>query len=60
MFGLAESDKDESRAGDEQAAIVVVPRLITSGLSALMGNYSSSDSGSDQEPEGKSEQIGFF
>lgn len=47
----AESDKDESRAGDEQAAIVVVPRLITSGLSALMGNYSSSDSGSDQEPE---------
>ncbi|XP_078265502.1 FMR1-interacting protein NUFIP1 [Rhinoraja longicauda] len=44
-----ESDKDESRAGDEQAAIVVVPSQITSGLSALMGNYSSSDS--DQEPE---------
>ncbi|XP_072116919.1 FMR1-interacting protein NUFIP1 [Mobula birostris] len=48
----AESDKDESQADGERAEIVVVPSQITSGLSALMANYSSSlDSGSDQEPE---------
>ncbi|XP_051870948.1 nuclear fragile X mental retardation-interacting protein 1 isoform X2 [Pristis pectinata] len=48
----AESDKDESRAEAEQAEIVIVPTQITSGLSALMANYSSSsDSQSDQEPE---------
>ncbi|XP_059823818.1 nuclear fragile X mental retardation-interacting protein 1 [Hypanus sabinus] len=48
----AESDKDESQADGQRAEIVVVPSQITSGLSALMANYSSSsDSGSDQEPE---------
>uniref|UniRef100_UPI00398F7ECD FMR1-interacting protein NUFIP1 isoform X2 n=1 Tax=Pristiophorus japonicus TaxID=55135 RepID=UPI00398F7ECD len=48
----AESDKDEGRADAEQAEIIVVPKQITSGLSSLMANYSSSsDSENDQGPE---------
>ncbi|XP_078415637.1 FMR1-interacting protein NUFIP1 [Cetorhinus maximus] len=48
----AESDKDEGQADAEQAEITVVPKQITSGLSSLMTNYSSSsDSESDQGPE---------
>ncbi|XP_069745733.1 FMR1-interacting protein NUFIP1 [Narcine bancroftii] len=47
-----ESDKDESQADGERVEIVVVPSQITSGLSALMANYSNtSGSESDQEPE---------
>ncbi|XP_078088387.1 FMR1-interacting protein NUFIP1 isoform X2 [Mustelus asterias] len=48
----AESDKDEGQVDAEQAEIIVVPKQITSGLSSLMANYSSSsDSESDQRPE---------
>ncbi|XP_060689331.1 nuclear fragile X mental retardation-interacting protein 1 isoform X2 [Hemiscyllium ocellatum] len=48
----AESDKDEGQVDAEQAEISVVPKQITSGLSSLMANYSSSsDSEGDQGPE---------
>ncbi|XP_067896290.1 nuclear fragile X mental retardation-interacting protein 1 isoform X2 [Heterodontus francisci] len=48
----AESDKDEGRADAEHAEIIVAPKQITSGLSSLMTNYSSSsDSENDQGPE---------
>ncbi|XP_048458497.1 uncharacterized protein LOC125484341 [Rhincodon typus] len=51
VFGLAESDKDEGQADAEQAEIIVVPKLITSGLSSLANYSSSSDSEDNQGPE---------
>ncbi|XP_053563965.1 FMR1-interacting protein NUFIP1 [Bombina bombina] len=44
-----ESDKDEA-AGNDQAAIIVIPKQVTSGLSRLIASYASS-SESDDEPE---------
>ncbi|XP_064412963.1 FMR1-interacting protein NUFIP1-like [Latimeria chalumnae] len=46
-----ESDKDEAPTKNKEAEVVVIPKMITSGLGALLANYGSSDSDSDQEPE---------
>ncbi|KAM6316748.1 FMR1-interacting protein NUFIP1 [Aegotheles albertisi] len=43
-----ESDKDEAAAEDGSTGLTVVPKLVTSALSALSANYGSA---SDSEPE---------